>query len=318
MPPQVDGNADLAAGELITSGSGSPADAVKLWERELTKWKSQHPTSSRTTTKWVARADERGPKGSVATHESTRRRRRRRRVLWPYLYVLPAARRDGVRVRVPARAGRARQLLRGLVRLADLGRARQLPGVIDDPEFRAVAAQQPQAAAGGAGDARPRRSRSRSCSTTASAAGASTRPSIFLPYVLPATRDRHRVLVPAAAATACSTRRCATRTSGFLAQDWLGNSHLAIVSVGGLVVWQQLGFGVVVFTAALLAPAARDRRGGAHRRRGLVEPAVPRARAADPPDHRAAHGDPGDHRALVGLQLRLRAHRRAAPATPRA
>jgi len=37
------------------------------------------------------------------------------------------------------------------------------------------------------------------------------------------------------------------------AQDWLGNSHLAIVSVGGLVVWQQLGFGVVVFTAALLA-----------------------------------------------------------------
>jgi len=38
-----------------------------------------------------------------------------------------------------------------------------------------------------------------------------------------------------------------------LAQDWLGNSHLAIVSVGGLVIWQQLGFGVVVFTAALLA-----------------------------------------------------------------
>jgi len=26
-----------------------------------------------------------------------------------------------------------------------------------------------------------------------------------------------------------------------LAQDWLGNSHLAIVSVGGLVIWQQLG-----------------------------------------------------------------------------
>ena len=40
---------------------------------------------------------------------------------------------------------------------------------------------------------------------------------------------------------------------GSLAQDWLGNSHLAIVSVGGLVIWQQLGFGVVVFTAALLA-----------------------------------------------------------------
>ena len=35
IPPQVDQNADLAAGELITSGAGSPADAVKLWKREL-------------------------------------------------------------------------------------------------------------------------------------------------------------------------------------------------------------------------------------------------------------------------------------------
>jgi ABC-type sugar transport system permease subunit len=40
---------------------------------------------------------------------------------------------------------------------------------------------------------------------------------------------------------------------GALAQNWLGGSHLAIVSVGGLVIWQQLGFGVVVFTAALLS-----------------------------------------------------------------
>ena len=43
VPPQVDGNADLAAGELITSGSGSPADAVKLWESELSKWKTPAP-----------------------------------------------------------------------------------------------------------------------------------------------------------------------------------------------------------------------------------------------------------------------------------
>ena len=53
MPPQVDGNADLAAGELITSGSGSPADAVKLWERELSKWKSQHPDEFKNYQKWV-------------------------------------------------------------------------------------------------------------------------------------------------------------------------------------------------------------------------------------------------------------------------
>ncbi|MFN2628435.1 MAG: ABC transporter substrate-binding protein [Gaiellaceae bacterium] len=54
VPPQVDGNADLAAGELITSGSGSPADAVKLWMRELTKWKSQHPDEAKNYTKWVS------------------------------------------------------------------------------------------------------------------------------------------------------------------------------------------------------------------------------------------------------------------------
>jgi len=54
VPPQVDGNADLPAGELITSGSGSPADAVKLWEREIAKWKSQHPDEFRAYSKWVA------------------------------------------------------------------------------------------------------------------------------------------------------------------------------------------------------------------------------------------------------------------------
>ena len=53
VPPQVDGNADLAAGELITSGSGSPADAVKLWESELAKWKSQHPDEFKNYSKWV-------------------------------------------------------------------------------------------------------------------------------------------------------------------------------------------------------------------------------------------------------------------------
>jgi raffinose/stachyose/melibiose transport system substrate-binding protein len=53
VPPQVDQNADLPAGELITSGSGSPADAVKLWERELAKWKSQHPDEFKNYQKWV-------------------------------------------------------------------------------------------------------------------------------------------------------------------------------------------------------------------------------------------------------------------------
>jgi raffinose/stachyose/melibiose transport system substrate-binding protein len=54
VPPQVDGNADLAAGELITSGAGSPSDAVALWERELKKWKTQHPDEFRAYSKWVS------------------------------------------------------------------------------------------------------------------------------------------------------------------------------------------------------------------------------------------------------------------------
>src|SRR6195952_974903 len=53
VPPQVDGNADLAAGELITSGSGKPADAIKLWKSELSKWKSQHPDEFKNYQKWV-------------------------------------------------------------------------------------------------------------------------------------------------------------------------------------------------------------------------------------------------------------------------
>jgi raffinose/stachyose/melibiose transport system substrate-binding protein len=54
VPPQVDQNADLAAGELITSGSGSPAQAVKLWVNELSKWKSQHPDEFRNYQKWAS------------------------------------------------------------------------------------------------------------------------------------------------------------------------------------------------------------------------------------------------------------------------
>jgi ABC-type sugar transport system permease subunit len=37
------------------------------------------------------------------------------------------------------------------------------------------------------------------------------------------------------------------------ALNWLGSPNLAIWSVGGVVIWQQLGFGVVIFLAALLS-----------------------------------------------------------------
>jgi len=53
VPPQVDQNADLAGGEMITSGSGSPADVVKLWKSQLSQWKSQHPDEFRSYQKWA-------------------------------------------------------------------------------------------------------------------------------------------------------------------------------------------------------------------------------------------------------------------------
>jgi raffinose/stachyose/melibiose transport system substrate-binding protein len=54
VPPQVDQNADLAGGELITSGSASPASVAKLWETQLSQWKTQHPDEFRSYQKWVS------------------------------------------------------------------------------------------------------------------------------------------------------------------------------------------------------------------------------------------------------------------------
>lgn len=75
---------------------------------------------------------------------------------------------------------------------------------------------------------------------------------VFLPYILPATAigltfsyllQRNGVL------------NTVLREIGLggLAFDWLGSAHWVIPSIGGVVIWQQFGFGVVVFTAALLA-----------------------------------------------------------------
>jgi ABC-type sugar transport system permease subunit len=40
---------------------------------------------------------------------------------------------------------------------------------------------------------------------------------------------------------------------GFLRHDWLGNPHLAIWSVAVIIVWQQLGFAVVLFLSRMIA-----------------------------------------------------------------
>ena len=40
---------------------------------------------------------------------------------------------------------------------------------------------------------------------------------------------------------------------GALAQDWLGQPRFALWAVGGVIVWKELGFGVVLFLARLLS-----------------------------------------------------------------
>jgi len=43
LPGEIDTNADLAAGQMIFSQSGSPTDVANLWERAAETWRNQHP-----------------------------------------------------------------------------------------------------------------------------------------------------------------------------------------------------------------------------------------------------------------------------------
>jgi len=184
-------------------------------------------------------------------YEDTRRRRRRRRVLWPYLYVLPAI---GAMVFVFGYP------LVQVVRDSFYAGSFDSPvwvgldnyrGVIDDPEFRQSLLNNlklllvvPLMLGLALVIALVLNDRIRG--------GRKYQAIIFLPYVLPATAIgiSFSYLLQQNGVLNTALRDVHL---GALAQDWLGNSHLAIVSVGGLVLWQQLGFGVVVFTAALLA-----------------------------------------------------------------
>ncbi|MEB3100940.1 ABC transporter substrate-binding protein [Ferviditalea candida] len=52
LPPMVDGNADIAGGQMITSKSGNPQDVVKLWDTVLKQWRSQHPDELENFKNW--------------------------------------------------------------------------------------------------------------------------------------------------------------------------------------------------------------------------------------------------------------------------
>ncbi len=54
IPPQIDSDADLPAGQLITSGSGTPTQAVALWKEQLQKWATQQPTQFSEFKAWAA------------------------------------------------------------------------------------------------------------------------------------------------------------------------------------------------------------------------------------------------------------------------
>jgi hypothetical protein len=43
LPGQIDSDADLTAGQMIFSQSGTPADAAALWQRAAETWRNQHP-----------------------------------------------------------------------------------------------------------------------------------------------------------------------------------------------------------------------------------------------------------------------------------
>jgi multiple sugar transport system substrate-binding protein len=43
IPGQIDAEGDLAAGELIFSQNGTPADAAQIWEDAAQTWRTQHP-----------------------------------------------------------------------------------------------------------------------------------------------------------------------------------------------------------------------------------------------------------------------------------
>jgi ABC-type sugar transport system permease subunit len=74
---------------------------------------------------------------------------------------------------------------------------------------------------------------------------------IFLPYILPATAMGLAFSYLLQGGGVVNTLLKDAHLD-FLVHDWLGSPSWVIFSIGAVVVWQQLGFGVVVFAAALL------------------------------------------------------------------
>jgi ABC-type sugar transport system permease subunit len=75
---------------------------------------------------------------------------------------------------------------------------------------------------------------------------------VFLPYILPATAIGlvFSYLLEQNGVLNTLLRRAHL---GLLTRDWLGSASNVVPTIGSVIIWQQLGFGIVVFAAALLA-----------------------------------------------------------------
>src|ERR1700730_9892630 len=178
----------------------------------------------------------------------SRRRRRRRRALWPYLYALPAVGAMGFAFGYPLVQVVRDSFYAGSFSSPIWVGLDNYRGVIGDPEFRPSLQNHLQSLQNnlklllavpvmlgiGLAIALVLNDRIRGMRQYQAI--------VFLPYVLPATAIGIAFSFLLQVNGVLNTALRNVHLGG-IAQDWLGNSHLAIVSVGGLVVWQQLGFG---------------------------------------------------------------------------
>ena len=51
-PPQIDSEANLKAGQLIFSGSGTPQEAAQLWQSVAQRWRTQNPDDLKNWQSW--------------------------------------------------------------------------------------------------------------------------------------------------------------------------------------------------------------------------------------------------------------------------
>ena len=191
----------------------------------------------------------------------------------PWLFVAPLIVLVGLRLRVPDRLGRS------ATRFQQVG-----SGYVAERVGRAAtttATSTTTTSSGGrclnnvqlpalrAGPDRPRRAR----------LGAAVRPGARLEGVphaaLPArTSSRSRSSASCSAtcssSTGSSTARSTRSASAGSTQDWLGSSDRAIWTIMVVIVWKELGFGIIVFLARLCQRERGAVRRRAGRRRGVV------------------------------------------------